>query len=82
MPLLRLNQTDKFLAETTTDKDGSFRLTQDVQGKKQIQVSSIGYNPRNEMLELIANSTHTLEISAVQSNLPTCTNRNYWRIVP
>ncbi len=51
------------LAETTTEEDGSFHLAQDVQGKKQIQVSSIGYNRYSEMLALVPDSTHKLEIA-------------------
>ena len=61
--VVKIESDGQILAETTTDKDGSFRLTQDVQGKKQIQVSSIGYNRYNEMLELTPDSVHTLEIS-------------------
>ena len=51
------------LAETVTDKEGTFRLIHDIQGEKQIQVSSIGYNRYNEMLALAPDSAHDLEIS-------------------
>ena len=61
--VVRIESDSQILAETATDKDGSFRLMQDIQGDKQIQVSSIGYNRYSEMLTLTPNSTHTLEIS-------------------
>ncbi len=59
--VVTIESDGQILAETT-GKDGSFRFTQDVQGKNQIQVSSIGYNRHSEMLELTPDST-TLEIS-------------------
>ena len=61
--VVKIESDGQILAETTTDKDGSFQFTQDVQGKKQIQVSSIGYHRHSEMLELTSDSIHTLEIS-------------------
>ena len=60
---VKIESDGKILAETITGKDGSFRLTQDAQGEKQIQVSSMGYNRYNETLELAPDSVHTLEIS-------------------
>ena len=61
--VVKIESDGQILAETTTDKDGNFRLTQDAQGEKQIQASSTGYNRYNEMLELVPDSVHTLEIS-------------------
>ena len=61
--IVRIESNEQILAETTTDKDGSFLLTQDVQGEKQIQVSAIGYNRHTETLAIKPDSTHTLEIS-------------------
>ena len=61
--IVKIESDGQILAETTTDKDGNFRLTQDVQGKQQIQVSSIGYNRYSETFTLTSDSTHTLEIS-------------------
>ena len=51
------------LEQTTTGRDGSFHLTQDAQGKKQIQVSSTGYKHHSEMLALTPDSIHNLKIS-------------------
>ena len=61
--VVKIESDGQILAETTTGKDGNFRLTQDTQGEKQIQVSSMGYNRYNEMLELVPDAVHTLEIS-------------------
>lgn len=61
--VVRIESNGQVLAETTTDKDGSFRFTQDVQGEKQIQVSAIGYNRYTETLAIKPDSTHKLEIS-------------------
>ena len=61
--IVKVEADGQTLAETTTEKDGSFHLTQDVQGEKQLQVSSIGYNRYSEMLALVPDSTHNLEIS-------------------
>ena len=61
--VVRIKSDGQVLGEGTTDKDGSFHLTQDVQGEREIQVSSIGYNRYNEVLTLAPDSTHNLEIS-------------------
>ena len=61
--VVKVEADGQVLAETTTEKDGSFHLTRDVQGKEQLQVSSIGYNRYSEMLTLAPGSTHNLEIS-------------------
>ncbi len=61
--IVRIESDGQLLAETTTDKDGSFRLTQDIQGEKQIQVSATGYNRHTETLAIKPDSTHKLEIS-------------------
>ncbi|MDE0012935.1 MAG: TonB-dependent receptor [Candidatus Poribacteria bacterium] len=60
--VVKIESDGQILAETITDKDGSFRFTPDAQGETQIQVNSTGYNRYNEMLTLTPNSTHTLEI--------------------
>ena len=60
---VKIEADGQILAEATTDKDGNFRFLQDISGEKQIQVDSIGYHRYNEMLELVPNSVHTLEIS-------------------
>ena len=61
--VVQVESDGQILAETTTDKEGSFRLTQDAQGEKHIQVSSSGYNRYSDMLEFTPDSVHTLEIS-------------------
>ena len=61
--VVKIESDGQILAETTTSRDGNFRLVQDVQGKKQIQVSAIGYNRHSKMLEPTHDSAHTLEIS-------------------
>ena len=60
---VKIESDGQVLAETMTGKEGSFRLTHDVHGEKQIQVSSIGYNRYSEMLALAPDSAHNLEIS-------------------
>ncbi len=60
---VKIESDGQILAETLTDRDGNFRFSQDVQGEKQIQVSSIGYNRYSEMLGPASDSTHNLEIS-------------------
>jgi len=60
---VKIESDGQIAAEITTDRDGNFQFSQDIQGEKQIQVSSIGYNRYSEMLELTSNSTHNLEIS-------------------
>ena len=61
--VVKIESDGQILAETTTDREGNFRLSQDVQGEKQLQVNAIGYNRYNDMLEFTSNSTHNLEIS-------------------
>ncbi len=61
--VVKIESDGQISAETTTDKDGNFRLVQDVQGKEQIQVSAIDYNRHSQMLALTPDSVHTLEIS-------------------
>lgn len=51
------------LQETTTARDGTFRLTVEVLGQRQIEVSLSGYDSYSEMLELTPDSTHTLDIA-------------------
>ena len=75
--VVKIESDGQISAETTTDKDGNFRLVQDVQGKEQIQVSSIGYNRYSEMLAIASDSAHNLEIASIQPNFPVCTDRNY-----
>ena len=60
--VVKIELDGQILAETTTDKDGNFQFSQDVEGKKQIQVSSIGYHRYSDILKLTPDSTHTLEI--------------------
>ena len=60
---VKVESDGQVLAETVTGKEGNFHLTQDVQGEKQIQVNSIGYNRYSEMLVLAPDSAHNLEIS-------------------
>ena len=59
--IVKIESDGQILAETTTDKDGNFQITQDVQGEIVIQVSSTGYHTYTEMLT--PDATHTLEIS-------------------
>ena len=61
--VVKIESEGQIVAETTTGRDGNFRVSQDVQGEKQIQVSSIGYNRYSEILESIPDSKHNLEIS-------------------
>ena len=61
--VVKVEANGQILAETTTGKDGTFRLTQAVQGTEQIQVSSIGYNRYSEMLAIASDSAHNLEIA-------------------
>ena len=61
--VVEIESDGQVLAETTTDVDGNFHLAQDVQGEKQIQVTSNGYNRHSERLALNLNATHNLEIS-------------------
>ncbi len=51
------------LQETTTARDGTFRLTLDAPEQQQIEVSLSGYDSYSEMLELTPDSTHTLNIA-------------------
>ena len=60
---VKIESDGQILAETATGEDGNFLLTLDVQGEKQIQVTSSGYNRHNEMLALNPNSTRNLKIS-------------------
>ncbi len=61
--VVKIESDRQVLAEITTGKDGSFHLIHDVQGEKQIQVSSIGYDSYTEMLSLTPDSVHNLDIS-------------------
>jgi len=61
--VVQVESNGQILAETTTHGDGSFQITQDTQGEKVIQVSSIGYRSYTEMLTLTPDATYTLEIS-------------------
>ena len=61
--VVKVEADGQILAETTTGKDGTFRLTQAVQGKEQIQVSSIGYNRYSKILALASDSAYNLEIA-------------------
>ena len=61
--VVKIESDGQILAEITTGRDGNFQFSQDVEGKKQIQVSSMGYHRYSEMLEITSNSTHNLEIS-------------------
>ena len=60
--VVKIESDGQILSEATTDKEGNFRFSQDVQGEKQLQVNAIGYNRYNDMLEFTPNSTHNLEI--------------------
>ena len=51
------------LQETTTARDGTFHLTLDTPGQRQIEVSLSGYDSYSGMLELTPDSTHTLDIA-------------------
>ena len=51
------------LQETTTARDGTFHLTLEASGQRQIEVSLSGYDSYSEMLELAPDSTHTLDIA-------------------
>ena len=59
---VKVESDGQILAETTTEKDGSFQFTQDAPGEIQIQVSARGYNRDSEVLELIPDSTDPVEI--------------------
>ena len=61
--VVKIESDGEVLAETTTGENGNFRFTQDVQGEKQIQVTSSGYNRHSEILALNPSSTHNLEIA-------------------
>ena len=61
--VVKIESEGQIVAETTTGRDGNFRVSQDVQGEKRIQVSSMGYNRYSEILELTPDLTHHLEIS-------------------
>ena len=61
--VVKIESDGQVLGETKTGTDGNFRLAQDVQGEKQIQVTSSGYSRHSEVLSLAPNSTHNLEIS-------------------
>ncbi len=61
--VVQIESDGQVLAETTTGKDGSFHLAEDIRGEKQIHVSSVGYNRHSEVLALAADSTHNLEIA-------------------
>ena len=61
--VVKIESGGQVLAETKTGTDGNFHLAQDVQGEKQIQVTSSGYNRHSEILSLTPNSTRNLEIS-------------------
>ena len=61
--VVKIESDGQVLAETKTDVDGNFHLAQDVQGEKQIQVTSNGYNRYSEIVALSLNSTHNLEIA-------------------
>ena len=77
---VKVESDGQLLAETTTDKDGSFRFTQDAPRETQIQVNSRGYHRYSEVRELIPDSTDTLEISLSSQTFPTRSDRNYRRI--
>ena len=61
--VVKIESDGQVLAETKTDADGNFHLAQEVQGEKQIQVTSSGYNRHSEIIALNPNSTRNLEIS-------------------
>ncbi len=61
--VVKIESDGQVLAETTTDENGDFRFAQDVEGEKQIQVTSNGYNRHSEILALNLNSTHNLKIA-------------------
>ena len=60
--VVKIESGGQVLGETKTGTDGNFHLAQDLQGEKQIQVTSRGYNRHSEVLSLSPNSTHKLEI--------------------
>ena len=51
------------LQEATTTRAGTFHLTLDAPGSRQIEVSLIGYDSHSEILELTPDSIHTLDIA-------------------
>ncbi len=59
---VQIESSGQVLAETTTDKAGSFRLTQAAEGETRLQVISNGYARYRETLELRPDSTHILEV--------------------
>ena len=61
--VVKIESDGQVLVETKTGVDGNFHLAQDVQGEKQIQVTSSGYNRHSEILALNPNSRRNLEIS-------------------
>ena len=61
--VVKIESDGEVLAETKTGKDGDFRFIQNIQGEKQIQVTSSGYNRHSEILALVPDSTHNLEIA-------------------
>ena len=60
---VKIESEEQGLQETTTARDGTFHLTLDALGQRQIEVSLSGYDSHSEMLELTPDSTHTLDIA-------------------
>lgn len=60
---VKVESEGRTLVETSTDKNGVFHLSQDLQGQNRITVSLIGYADYTAMLELNPDSTDLPDIS-------------------
>ena len=60
---VKIESEEQGLQETTTTRDGTFHLTLDAPGQRQIEVSLSGYDGYNGRLTLTPDSTHTLDIA-------------------
>ena len=60
---VKIESEEQGLQEIKTAQDGTFHLTLDAPGQRQIEVSLSGYDSYNGMLELTSASTHTLDIA-------------------
>ncbi len=60
---VKIESDEHGLQEATTAQDGTFRLTLEDPGQRQIVVSLNGYDSHSEILEPTPDSTHTLDIA-------------------
>ena len=59
--VVKIESNGQVLAETTTEKDGSFQFTQSPEGKKHLKVNLIGYNTYSKVIA--PDSSDNLEIA-------------------